>query len=566
MDSRSGAARGTPAATHAVIDEQKPTPLPQADGLETASVGKHALLMVSSTILIALLNYALNIILGWTLPIEEYGRVGVSQTLIFICVWFVSAGFPWVVTGAIARAQARRNDPAGEASQQAWRTFKSAWLAGSLLSLAVVALLVGAFYAGVLPLEPVYAPLIAIVAVTVGSLGVGSVPSAALQGLFRFGRLAGVKVFEAAVNIVVSVALVLLGFGAVGALGGFAVSAALAGLVSIWLLRDRRFWRVKGWGDLSALRQAIPMTFAVFGGVLLTNIDVLAIKFLTPSINSDALSGAYQVAAVLARAPLFVGTALVSTFYPRLAQDAQDAHEVRHGTNTSTGNGTGAVDAVARRQSSRELLRWILLGVLPINTIIAVAAPEVVLFFFPGHYASSAPMLVVLAVGSGFLVVASALAAILQAERRAVVPALVMTLAVSLEIASLWLLVPMFGPMAAAASAAVMSALACALLLWYCRRTVAAPRGLWRHALSLAWLGALVAPLALFGDNWGRVPVALWVVGASLLYLGSVFALNLVSVGELAWQLPRNLGGALAAIARRGLRVAHWLNHLGPPL
>jgi O-antigen/teichoic acid export membrane protein len=296
--------------------------------------------------------------------------------------------------------------------------------------------------------------------------------------------------------------------------------------------------------------------------VLLTNIDVLAIKFLTPSINSDALSGAYQVAAVLARAPLFVGTALVSTFYPRLAQDAQDAHEVRHGNN----NGIGAVDAVARRQSSRELLRWILLGVLPINTIIAVAAPEVVLFFFPGHYASSAPMLVVLAVGSGFLVVASALAAILQAERRAVVPALVMTLAVSLEIASLWLLVPVFGPMAAAASAAVMSALACVLLLWYCRRTVAPPRGLWRHALSLAWLGALVAPLALFGDNWGRVLVALWVMGASLLYLGSVFALNLVSVGELAWQLPRNLGGALAAIARRGLRVAHWLNHLGPPL
>ena len=63
-----------------------------------------------------------------------------------------------------------------------------------------------------------------------------------------------------------------------------------------------------------------------------------------------------------------------------------------------------------------------------------------------------------------------------------------------------------------------------------------------------------------------RHPVALWVMGASLLYLGSVFALNLVSVGELAWQLPRNLGGAFATIARRGLRVAHWLNHLGPAL
>ena len=522
-----------------------PPPTPE---VEIASVGKHALLMVSSTIFIALLNYALNIILGWTLPVEEYGRVGVSQTLIFICVWFVSAGFPLVVTGAIARAQSRRDEPsAGEAAQQAWRTFKSAWLAGSVLSLAVVALLVGAFYTGVLPLEPVYAPLIAMVAITAGSLGIGSVPSAALQGLFRFGQLAGVKVFEAAVNIVVSVALVLLGLGAAGALGGFALSAALAGVVSVWLLRDRRFWRVRGWGDLSALRQAIPMTFAVFGGVLLTNIDVLAIKFLTPSLQSDALSGAYQVAAVLARAPLFVGTALVSTFYPRLAQDAHDG-------------------ALTGRPSARELLRWIMLGVLPINVIIAVAAPAVVLFFFPGHYASSASLLVVLAAGSGFLVVASALAAILQAERRAGVPALVMTVAVSFEIASLFLLVPAFGPMAAAASAALMSALACTLLLWYCRRMDIAPRGLWRHALSLAWLGALVAPLAVFGDEWGRVPVALWVTGAGLLYAGMVLALNLVSAGEVAWQIPRNLGGALGAAARRTVGVAAWLNRIGPRL
>jgi O-antigen/teichoic acid export membrane protein len=511
-------------------------------------VGKHALLMVSSTIFIALLNYALNIILGWTLPVEEYGRVGVSQTLIFICVWFVSAGFPLVVTGAIARARSRRTDPSGgEAAQQAWRTFKSAWLAGSVLSLAVVALLVGAFYTGVLPLEPVYAPLIAMVAITVGSLGIGSVPSAALQGLFRFGQLAGVKVLEAVVNIVVSVALVVLGLGAAGALGGFALSAALAGVVSVWLLRDQRFWRVRGWGDLSALRQAIPMTFAVFGGVLLTNIDVLAIKFLTPSLQSDALSGAYQVAAVLARAPLFVGTALVSTFYPRLAQDAHDG-------------------ALTGRPSARELLRWIMLGVLPINMIIAVAAPAVVLFFFPGHYASSASLLVVLAAGSGFLVVASGLAAILQAERRAGVPALVMTVAVSLEIVSLLVLVPAFGPMAAAASAALMSALACTLLLWYCRRMDIAPRGLWRHALSLAWLGALVAPLAVFGGEWGRVPVALWVSAAGLLYAGMVLALNLVSAGEVAWQIPRNMGGALGAAARRAVGVAAWLNRIGPRL
>jgi O-antigen/teichoic acid export membrane protein len=179
--------------------------------------------MVASTVIVAIVNYVLNITLGWTLPVEEYGQVGVSQSLIFILVWFLSAGFPWVVTRAIAQAGA--SGPLdGAAGAAAWRSYKSAWLATAGLTLVIVALLLVAYDQRWLPLEPSYAPLIVLVAVTVAGLGFGAVPNAALQGLFRFGQVSAVRIIEAVTNLTASLALVIAGLGAAGALGGFALA------------------------------------------------------------------------------------------------------------------------------------------------------------------------------------------------------------------------------------------------------------------------------------------------------------------------------------------------------
>src|SRR5207249_4401823 len=108
----------------------------------------------------------------------------------------------------------------------------------------------------------------------------------ALQGLFRFGRIASGRLIEAGTNLALSIVLVVLGFGAAGGLAGFALAAVLACALNIWWIRDMRFWRVRGWGALSTFRAASLMTAAVFGGVLLTNIDLLALKFLSSAATS----------------------------------------------------------------------------------------------------------------------------------------------------------------------------------------------------------------------------------------------------------------------------------------
>jgi O-antigen/teichoic acid export membrane protein len=509
--------------------------------LHKASSSGAALWMVSAAVIVAGLNYGLNIVLGWLLPVEVYGQIGISQTLLFIGVWFLGAGFPWVVTRAVA--QARGHEPSdGGVGAQAWRTYKTAWLASSLLTLLLVALFWLAYSRHWLPLEATYAPLVVLVAVTVAALGIGSVPNAGLQGLFRFGIVGMLRLVEAVINIVASLVLVALGFGATGALAGFALSGLVALGANVWFIRDKPFWRAPDWGGLSTIRAAFPMTLAGFGGVLLTNVDVLAIKFLSPPASSDALSGTYQVAAVLARAPLFVGIALIGAFYPRIAEPGH-----------ASPNEQVAV---------RELLQWVATTVLPMSTLMAVGAPAVVAFFFPERYASAAPTLTVLALGGASVAWATGLASIHQARGRTRAPALIMTGAVLAQMVGLVWLVPRYGMPGAAIASALASTLACCLFVVAGRDFALVPPNARRHALALLVLAALALPLGTLLAHAPRPQILAWGVVAGAGYLVSCFLLNVISARALRALLPSHSGMG-GAIPRTAVRIASMLNAAG---
>jgi O-antigen/teichoic acid export membrane protein len=524
---------------------------PHADELAATSesAGQHALLMAGTAILVGILNYVLNIVMGWNLTVEEYGRVGVSQTMILLSVWFLSAGFPWIVSRAVARAGGA-GPLDSEAGASAWRTYKTAWVANIALALFVVGIISWGFSSRWLGLEPSYAPLVVAVAVTVMALGISVVPDAALQGLLRFRRLAFIRITEAVVNTVLSVSLVLLGFGALGALGGFAAATLLACCLSVWAVSGHRFWHARGWGGMGALGEAVPMTLAVFGGIILTNIDLLAIKFLSTGANSDALSGAYQVAAVLARAPFFIATALVGSFYPRIARDsiaensAADATESQH-THGST------------------LIRWLTLVVLPMHVILIVAAPAVVSFFFPERYSSSAPVLAVLALASAFLAIASGLAALLQGSGRTRIAAGTMTLAVVVQLSALWWLVPALGLLGAAIASALAGAMACSLLIFQVRALRITPPRLGRQGAAFGLLALSLLPLTIFFSEAGRLLIAAWIGASAALYIVATLYLGLVRADELEGVGASRSSGYLMQFRAKVARAARMLERQG---
>jgi O-antigen/teichoic acid export membrane protein len=277
--------------------------------------------------------------------------------------------------------------------------------------------------------------------------------------------------------------------------------------------------------------------------VLLTNVDVLAVKVLSAPQNSDALSGAYQVAAVLARAPLFIGTALVNVFYPRIAEQAWDRGRAN--------------------EFARDLLRWLAVIVLPVNAAMVVAATAVVLFFFPERYAAAATSLGVLALGSGFLTWASALAASYQALGRTRGPAIIMVVAVATQVLGLAYAVPRFGMLGAATASAAASFLACLLLVLLRHDSAVTPRAARRHVIALVVMTVAVLPLAGAGVQADRVALATWGIGAVVAYGAACCLLRLVCADQVRGLVPANIPSGLNWLVEAILGIAARLNQFG---
>src|SRR5262249_27969526 len=71
---------------------------------ETAAKG--GVMLVTRFAVIALLNYALGVVLAWLLPKGEYGRVAAVQAALLLAAYVVNSGFPWIV----ATTEVRRSD------------------------------------------------------------------------------------------------------------------------------------------------------------------------------------------------------------------------------------------------------------------------------------------------------------------------------------------------------------------------------------------------------------------------------------------------------------------------
>jgi O-antigen/teichoic acid export membrane protein len=257
------------------------------------------------------------------------------------------------------------------------------------------------------------------------------------------------------------------------------------------------------------------------------------------------VSGTYQVAAVLARAPLFVGTALITAFYPRIVEE-------HHACANS-------------QATAQELLKWLALTVLPMSVMMSVGAPAVVAFFFPERYASAATALSILALGGAIITWASALASIQQARGRTGAPALIMTGAVVTQVTGLVWLVPRYGMLGAAAASAAASLLACCLFAVRRRGLVLGPPNGKRHALSLGILAILVLPLGTLLAHAPRLELVLWGMVATAGYGTCCLLLNIISAGAFGSHMPARpgLGGA---VTRAAVRTASRLNASGPKL
>ena len=439
------------------------------------SFGRGASWLAMSTAAVGVANYVYAISLTWLLPARIYSMFAGGQALLLLVGTVATASVPWVVAQGIAQApwdvDARRHLLAFAGRMAGCQ---------GLIAAAAVAIIAGQF---------ADSPVRLVLALAAFAFFLSTVAVGYLQGLERFGFLAGLRVGEVIVKFAVGVPLALAGLSAAGALAGFGVGALavlLGGLPLMrgdlghgWTgLRFRAPWRRAAW--LAALQAGVA---------LFANLDVLLPTILA---GASAELARYQVSATLGRVPLFFALALATVVFPRLSAGSTDAVEVLR----------TAGDFFVRTA-------------VPVAVVIGTMPDSLVRRVFPSEYAGASGLLPYTAAAGITISVMYLLTAAYQAEQRFRTGASLLGMALAIQGVSVAVGFALGGVRGLAAGTLLGSAAALLTVFLHSARVWTGGFRLRRAAaLGVAWSGVLVvferdllvwsvcAVIALAGAGW----------------------------------------------------------------
>lgn len=386
---------------------------------------KNGLFVLAAFIIGAFINYVYNVSMGWLLTPEQYGMLGVSISFLIILSLFVTSAFPLTVTKFIS----------GEHEEFIkHRVFKSSLTANLIIAVIISALFYFSYNIGIIDLGADYNLLVICIILATTLTAASVIYQSILQGTFRFKFLAAIGIITIFVKLISGVILVKMGLGAFGALLSLPISAFVCLILAIILTMDFKFWKTDGWADSSVYFFALPMFFGTLGTTLLMNIDIIGVKFLTDGLMSDALSGYYRAALILAQLPIFVVGALMSVLFPYISKHNED------------------------EKYPAKSIKYAALFILPISLALATIPEAFISLMFPPAYIAGAQALGIVALGMGFLAMVIVFTNIFQARHAPKIPAIVLSIAVIIEILSLIVLVPSYGTIGAATSTTIACA------------------------------------------------------------------------------------------------------------
>jgi O-antigen/teichoic acid export membrane protein len=151
--------------------------------------------------------------------------------------------------------------------------------------------------------------LLAVLAIGIAAYVPLGVRRGAMQGLCSFRRLGASFIVEAVTRLFTGVALVVLGYGTLGAVG--AISAAV--LAAYFLIPIGPELRVKTEaGEPASFGEGIQAIVFFVGQVIISNVDIILVKhFFSPD-----LAGLYAAVALVGRLLYFASWSVVSAMFP----------------------------------------------------------------------------------------------------------------------------------------------------------------------------------------------------------------------------------------------------------
>jgi O-antigen/teichoic acid export membrane protein len=245
------------------------------------------------------------------------------------------------------------------------------------------------------------------------------------------------------------------------------------------------------------------------GIAILLSADVLALGILgEPPLVTASTIAIYQVGSMLARLPYFMGDALANSVFPFIAR--------RHDSS------------VASHAYFAAAARWTLIAVVPIEIVLLMTPAPVLEVFFPSTYASSAPIVRLLAIGALGALATGFFGKALQALGKSGRAAAAILLGVVVEITVASLLIPRLGGVGAAlamvSGAWSAAAVLCVLYIQHQRMRLLSAAPAIRYGVAVA----SSLPLLLLATNLDRlggivaISMAMAVYGMALVLLGVV--------------------------------------------
>ena len=138
-----------------------------------------------------------------------------------------------------------------------------------------------------------------------------------VNGMRQFFLQAALEVIYNTLKLVLVVGLAWLSFSVMGAIGGFAIAVFLLAIISLFAVG---FHKVKGSVSFKALMHfnLIVMGIAFLENLLL-QLDLFAVKALTPAAVSNLLGGHYTAVLSIARLPYYAVLAMSFVIFPLIS-------------------------------------------------------------------------------------------------------------------------------------------------------------------------------------------------------------------------------------------------------
>lgn len=389
-------------------------------------VTKNSLIMVFAVVVGLGLNYLFNIALGWLLPIEGYGIYGVAVSLITILSVFVSSGFPLTAAKFLSEEKNKFTR---------LRIFKTV-LMGNLLIALIISGIFLLIYFTLLNFEREFDPIAYLIVLSVIITSVVACYRGALQGRFKFKKLALVNILSTIAKFI-GIIFVLFGLGVLGAVGGIIFSLVIALALMVYA-SSLRFWKVEGL-EYKVLTFAFPAFAGTLSIIFTQNIDLLFLKILA---NSNELVGYYQAALTVARLPFWIASAVIGVMFPYLSSSKNFTY------------------------SNKALKYFVIFLVFPC-IFIFLAPSSFISLIFPERYLEASTALSISVIAIIFLMFNYAFMNILQAIGKPEIPAKILLSSLFLQVIFLYFLIPRISILGAPLSTAISMMLAFVMLLYY---------------------------------------------------------------------------------------------------